>query len=163
MRSRRGVKQLLFVCVANICRSPALMATLNHLAALQKVPLHADSCGIGWVHLGERPSQRMFEAAKKRGVLIDHRTEQFQDSFFESYDLILAVSPDIVEQLKLRAGKYQSKIVLVTDYSSKYKGMAIPDPYYLSDGKGFDEVFDLIFDCCQGLIESFRLPKQGDL
>jgi protein-tyrosine phosphatase len=147
------MKLILFVCLANICRSPALMATLNHLAAKKKKALHADSCGIGWAHLGERPNPRSFIAAKKRGIIIDHRSQQFQDHFFETYDLILTVDEDIAEQLKLRNPQYADKIKLATEYSRKYKGEPIPDPYYLSEN-GFDEVMDMILDCCEGLVES---------
>lgn len=150
------MKQILFVCVANICRSPALMAIFNHMAAKQNKPLHADSAGIGWVHVGERPSLRMFEAAKKRGILIDHRTRQFEDADFETYDLILAVNDEIVEQLRLRGPKYKHKVKLVTDFSKAYQGKSIPDPYYLSD-HGFDEVLDLMTDCCEGLLKTIHM------
>lgn len=146
------MKTVLFVCMANICRSPALMATLNHLALERKVDVHADSCGIGWVHLGQRPSLKTFEAAKKRGILIDHRTQQFEDSFFEVYDLILTVDEDIAEQLKLRGPQAAKKIHLASAFSRKFKGQPIPDPYYLSDN-GFDDVMDMIVDCCQGLLD----------
>lgn len=146
------MKLVLFVCMANLCRSPALMATLNHLAAKKKLPIHADSCGMGWVHVGERPSAKSFEAAKKKGILIDHKAQQFQDSFFETYDLILTVDEDISEQLKLRSPKHAHKIKLATDYSKKHKGQPIPDPYYFSDN-GFDQVMEIVVDCCEGLIE----------
>lgn len=148
------MKTVLFICMANICRSPALMATLNHLAAKRKVDVHADSCGIGWVHLGQRPSLKTFEAAKKRGILIDHRTQQFEDSFFEIYDLILTVDEDIAEQLKLRGPQHAKKIQLASAFSRKFKGQPIPDPYYLSD-HGFDEVMEMIVDCCEGLLDHF--------
>lgn len=131
------------------------MATLNHLAAQKKIDIHADSCGIGWVHLGERPDRRSFEAAKKKGILIDHRSQQFQDLFFEAYDLILTVDEEISEQLKLRSPEHKNKVKLATEYSRKYKGQAIPDPYYLSES-GFDEVMDMIVDCCEGIVQ---LPK----
>lgn len=145
-------KNILFVCLANICRSPALMATFNHLAALKKLDVHADSCGMGWTHLGQRPSMKTFEAAKKRGILIDHRAEEFQDSFFEIYDLILPVNDEIAEQLKQRGPKFAHKIKLATEYSEKYKAQPIADPYYLSEN-GFDEVLDIIEDACKGLIK----------
>ncbi|MES2274250.1 MAG: low molecular weight protein-tyrosine-phosphatase [Chlamydiota bacterium] len=146
---------ILFVCMANICRSPALQATLRHLAAKQNLSnqLHIDSCGIGWVHLGEHPDPRTFASAKKKGILIDHRSQQFQDSFFEEFDLILTVDPEISEQLKLRSGlpEHQAKIRLATEFSSKYKDQPILDPYYMS-GSGFDEVMDQIIDCCEGIL-----------
>lgn len=144
--------KVLYVCIANTCRSPALMATLNHLAIEKGVDVQADSCGIGWVHLGQRPNPKSFEAAKKKGILIDHLSKPFEDSFFEEYDLILTVNEEIREQLKMRGPKYKDKIQLATAYSSKYKNQAIPDPYYLSDS-GFDEVMEIILDCCRTLLE----------
>lgn len=142
---------ILFVCMANICRSPALMATLRHLAAQRKVDLFVDSCGIGWVHLGERPDPRSFAAAKKKGILIDHQAQQFQEAFFDAYDLILTVDEEISEQLKLRSPGHANKIQLATAFSRKHKGKAIPDPYYLS-ASGFDEVMEMILDSCEGLL-----------
>lgn len=142
---------VLFVCIGNICRSPALHATLAHLAAKQKLDIHVDSCGIGWAHLGERADPRSFEAAKKRGILIDHRAQQFQDPFFEEFDLILAVDNDIAEQLRSRSLQHQAKVKLATEFSHKYKNQPIPDPYY-SSLSGFDEVMDMIVDTCEGLL-----------
>lgn len=136
------------------------MATFNHLAAQKKLPFHADSSGIGWVHVGERPNSKSFEAAKKRGVLIDHRAQQFQDTFFETYDLILTVDEEISEQLILRSPKDKDKIQLATAYSKKYKGQSIPDPYYFSPN-GFEDVMEIILDCSEGLL-NFLLKKKSD-
>lgn len=150
------MRSILFVCMANICRSPVLEATLRHLVAQKGKAdqVHIDSCGIGWFHLGQHPDPRAFEAAKKRGILVDHRAQQFQDEFFDEYDLILTVDPDLSEQLKLRAQnpKQAAKIRLATDFSSKFKGKPIPDPYYMS-ANGFEEMMDMIIDCCQGLVD----------
>lgn len=143
---------ILFVCMANICRSPALQATLKHLAAKRKLDLHVDSCGVGWVHLGERADPRSFEAAKKHGILIDHRTQQFQDHFFDDFDLILTVDLDIAEQLKLKSPKHKSKVKLVTEFSKKFKGQEMPDPYYMSHS-GFDEMMEMVIDSCEGLLD----------
>lgn len=147
---------ILFVCLANICRSPALMATLKHLAAKRGIEkkFYVNSCGLGWFHLGEHPDSRIFEAAKKREILIDHRAQQFQDEFFKEYDLIFAVDSDVVEQLKARAGSPidREKIHLASAYSKKYKNKPIPDPYYLSRN-GFDEIMEIIVDCCEGILD----------
>src|SRR5579859_2222894 len=111
-------KKVLFVCMANICRSPALEATLRHLAAQQGNPIEVDSCGLGWFHIGQNCDRRIFEAASRKGILIDHKAQQFQDSFFDEFDLILCVDADISEQLKLRASpKDAQKIHLATEWS----------------------------------------------
>jgi len=155
--SRKNEKlAILFVCLANICRSPALMATLRHLAAERGVgdKLFVDSCGIGWFHLGEHPDQRSFEAAKKKGILIDHRAQQFQAGFFEGYDYIFVVDREVAEQLKAHAPtpEQEKKIHLATEFSKKYKGQPIPDPYYLSRS-GFDDVMEIILDSCRGILD----------
>jgi len=128
------------------------MATLRHMALKKKLDIQVDSCGIGWVHLGERSDLRTFEAAKKHEILIDHRAQQFLMEFFETYDLILCVNEEIVEQLKLKGPQHANKIKLATEFSKKYKGQPIPDPYYLSD-HGFDDVMEIIIDCCNGIVK----------
>ena len=128
---------------------------MRHLAQQRNLGnrLQVDSCGIGWVHLGEHPDPRTFESAKKRGIFIDHHAQQFQEHFFEEFDAILAVTPELVEQLKLRAlfPEHEKKIFLASAYSSKFKGQEIPDPYYMSHS-GFDDVMEIIVDCCEGLL-----------
>ncbi len=145
---------VLFVCMANICRSPTLEAALRHLAAKAGLAesLHVDSCGVGWHHVGERPSQRMFEVAKKHEILIDHQSQQFQPYMFEIYDLILAVDRPVLEQVKLQATNEseREKVQLATAYSKRFKDQEIPDPYYLSSG--FEGVMDMILDSCEGLL-----------
>lgn len=146
------MNSILFVCNANICRSPALQATLKHFAAKRKLEIHVESCGIGWVHLGERADPRSFEAAKKHGILIDHRTQQFQDHFFDDFDLILTAERDIAEQLKLKSPKHKGKVKLATEFSQKFKGQEIADPYYMGPS-GFDDMMEMVIDCCNGLLD----------
>lgn len=156
---------VLFVCMANICRSPAMQAALTHMAAQRKLgdQLHVDSCGLGWVHLGEHPDRRTFDSAKKKGILIDHRSQQFQDHFFDQFDYILTVTKEISEQLKIRTNnpKHLAKIKLATEFSKRFKDQEIPDPYYMSMD-GFDEVMEIILDCSEGLLNHlFRDKKRG--
>ncbi len=126
------------------------------MAGQKGLDLHIDSCGLGWAHLGERCDPRSFEVAKKHGILIDHKAQQFQDHFFDEFDLILAVEEDIVEQLKMRSKEHSDKIRLASAFSEKHKGQSIPDPYYMG-GSGFDDVFDMIHDCCSGGIKAVEL------
>ena len=154
------MKSVLFVCMANICRSPALAATLRYLAAQKGVAdrLKVDSCGVGWFHVGEHPDPRTFEAAKKMGILIDHRSQQFRESFLDEFDLILTVDQTISEQIKLRVKNpaQAAKIRLTTDFSSKYRGRPIVDPYYMNN-PGFDEMMEIVMECCEGILKELKL------
>jgi protein-tyrosine phosphatase len=148
---------ILFVCMANICRSPALEAALRHLAiqagCIDK--LHIDSCGIGWLHIGEHPDPRTFAAAKKCGILIDHRAQQFREHFFDEFDHIFVVDRDLVEQIKYhaRSEEEKKKVHLASRFSRRFKDQDIPDPYYMDAG-GFDQVMDMMIDCCEGIIKN---------
>ncbi len=151
---------VMFICLGNICRSPALEATLRHLAIERDAigRLHIDSCGIGWDHIGERPDRRSFEAAKKRGVLIDHTAQQFSLKFLDEYDHLFCADREILEQVKYRAKNslQSAKIALATAYSLKYPNQDIPDPYYFDRG-GFDGVMDIIVDSCEGILNHLHI------
>lgn len=149
---------VLFVCLANICRSPALHATLHRLAVERNCAdqLRVDSCGVGWLHVGEHPNPHSFEAAKKRGVLIDHRAQQFRDHFFDEFDHIFVVDQEVLEQIRYqaRSEEEKKKVSLATAFSPRFKNQDIPDPYYMN-ASGFDQVMDIIYDSCEGIINHF--------
>jgi protein-tyrosine phosphatase len=146
--------KILFVCMSNICRSPALEAVLRAEAARRHLPITVDSCGVGWFHLGDPPDARMAEAARKRSIIFDHSAQEFQERFFDEFDLILAVDQDILEQLKLQATSPErlDKLRLATAFSKKFHGQEIPDPYYLG-ATGFDYVMDMAEDIAAGILE----------
>lgn len=150
------MKSVLFICMANICRSPTLEATLKHLAAVRGVgdQLYVDSCGIGWVRIGQQVDPRSFVEAKKRGIFLDHKSQQFQDCYFEAFDYLFAVDQEIVEQLKIRAPhpQHSEKIYLATAFSRKFSNREIPDPYYMGDD-GFTRVMDIVVDSCEGILQ----------
>lgn len=145
---------ILFICLGNICRSPALQGTLRHLALQKGLELNIDSCGLGWFHLGEHPDPRAFEAAKKRGILLDHRAQQFSEADLDTFDYLFAVDSDVAEQIKLHAKTeaQKAKVHLATAFSRKYKNQPIPDPYYMGLS-GFEQMMDLAIDSCEGILE----------
>jgi protein-tyrosine phosphatase len=44
----------------------------------------------------------------------------------------------------------KNKIHFMTEFSPKYKGKDVPDPYYGGD-EGFNRVIDMLEDACEGL------------
>lgn len=144
---------ILFVCLGNICRSPAAEGVLQHLANKhQLTDLAVESCGIGDWHVGQLPDERMQRAAQDRGIILKSRAKAFDTTFFQRFDYILAADHDILHELYARAKtpEQKAKIHLMTDYSLSYRGEDIPDPYYRGEG-GFETVLDMIEDCCEAL------------
>lgn len=145
---------VLFVCLGNICRSPAAEAILRRLADDRHLDIEVSSCGIGDWHLGDLADERMISAAKARGFVIAKRAEQFNKELLDRYDYILASDRDVIEDLyyHARSPGHKDKIDLISAFSTTYKGEDVPDPYY-SDIRAFEEVIDMLEDCCLGLLD----------
>jgi protein-tyrosine phosphatase len=150
--------RLLFVCLGNICRSPAAENIMNHqisqagLTAL----LECDSAGTSSYHVGSPPDRRMTESLKKRGYIVAGRARQFEVEDFENFDLILAMDRDNYEGILIqdRQGKYHHKVKLMCDYAQNFTDKEVPDPYYGGQA-GFDHVIDLLEDACQHLLVTY--------
>lgn len=156
---------VLFVCLGNICRSPAAEGILRHLAEKENISdqINIESCGIGDWHVGQMADERMRDAAKARGVLLTSRAKQFQSEFLEQYDYVLAADYEVLHDLYSYAKntEQKAKIRLITDFSSSYRGQAIPDPYYQGTNS-FDIVLDILEDSCEGLLQHiFRRRKKS--
>ena len=147
--------RVLFVCMGNICRSPAAEGVLREMVKGNTHPIiHVDSCGIGDWHLGHGPERRMQEAARKRGLVLTSRAKQFHADFFDQFDYILVADKEVLKYLYqyATAPKQKAKIALMTAFSKLYKDQEVPDPYYQSNG-AFEIVLDMLEDSCRGLLE----------
>ena len=149
---------VLFVCLGNICRSPAGEGVLKYLVNQDSsLDIHVESCGIGDWHLGQPPDRRMQEAAAMRGIPLTSRAQQFQSNFLDKFDYILVSDKEILKFLYQHAktAEHKAKIHLMTAFSSVYSGQEVPDPYYQPNG-AFDLVLNMLEDACQGLLRHIR-------
>lgn len=154
---------ILFVCLGNICRSPAGEAMLRHLSEKMELSeaLTVQSCGMGDWHVGQLPDERMREASQLRGINLTSRAQQFRPEFLIEFDYILAVDKEVLADLYRYAEnpEQKAKIHLVTEFSKSYFNKEIPDPYYYG-GNAFELVLDMLEDSCEGLLQ--HLHKTPD-
>lgn len=154
--------KILFVCLGNICRSPAAEGMLRHMLknSFAESDIHIESCGLGDWHTGKLPDERMREAAKNRGVILSSRAQKVHPSFFDRFDLILAADNKVMNELYRYAltPEAKAKLHLITHYSTLYRDEEIPDPYYDSEA-GFEHVLDMIEDSCEGIIQHIKSEK----
>ena len=157
--------RVLFVCMGNICRSPAAEGILKHFAQhYPQIQVEVESCGIGDWHLGSSPDHRMLESSKARGIYLTSKARQFQKSHLEQFDYILASDIEIRNTLYHSAlsPEHKAKIGLMTDYSPLHKGEDIPDPYYQAGGGAFELVLDMLEDSCVGLLKHLAIQEGKD-
>jgi len=148
--------KLLFVCLGNICRSPAAENIMNHLidAAGLTGQIICDSAGTSDYHVGSAPDRRMTAAATQRGIPMKGAARQFIRDDFAAYDLILAMDRDNFETICYLdpKGTYRHKVRLMCDFCIQHSLKEVPDPYY-GGTEGFNQVLDLLMDACQGLLD----------
>lgn len=150
--------KVMFVCLGNICRSPAGEGVLRHLAEKENVPnLIIASCGIGDWHIGHPPDARIREAAKARGITLNTKAKPFVPNYMEEFDYILAADESVREHL-LKFAKnpeQRAKVYFMTAFAKAYKDIPVPDPFYEGDG-AFEHVLDILEDSCQGLLNEIK-------
>ena len=146
---------VLFVCLGNICRSPAGEGVLIHLLQERNIDhIKVGSCGTASYHIGEAADKRMRAAASKRGIDLPSRAEQFQIAHFDEYDYILTADQSVHEDI-LSLARHEddaARVYLMTHFSTDYQGQEVPDPYY-GGQDGFDHVLDMLEESCTGLLD----------
>jgi protein-tyrosine phosphatase len=149
---------ILFICLGNICRSPAAQAVMQRLVDERGVTdrFFIDSAGIGGWHIGDLPDKRMRVHARPRGYELTHRARRVQYSDFEDFDLIVGMDATNVDDLHALAAtiEQKDKVVMMGDYIRQYPNYDhVPDPYY-EGSEGFELVLDLLEDACRNLLDS---------
>lgn len=155
--------KVLFVCLGNICRSPAaegVFETMVSKAGLQD-KIKVDSAGTGGWHVGEMADSRMRSAAKRRGFVLKSIGRQLTLADFKYFNYIIAMDNNnyegcrSVQPLQGTAQLYQMR-----DYIHSKKITGIPDPYYGGE-KGFEEVLDLLEEGCLNLLR--RIQEENNI
>lgn len=128
-------RSVLFVCLGNICRSPAAEGICRHMAK----HLHCDSAATGSWHVGSSPDPRSQKSCRDHGIDIStHRARVIRNDDWNKFTVIVAMNGDIYAELKRKMPKNCSaKLALFNDPDG------IGDPYY-GDQSGFDDMYNLI-------------------
>lgn len=161
---RAPKKRVLFVCLGNICRSPAaegVTASILRDRGLEHL-FELDSAGLYGGHAGDLPDSRMRAHAIRRGYNLSHISRPVRRSDFSDFDLIIGMDASNISRLRAFAAtaEEEAKIVSMADFCRQHPGHDhIPDPYY-EGAEGFELVLDLLEDACMGLINaSLEDPK----
>jgi len=153
------MKKILFVCLGNICRSPAAEGILKKYISQKKLDesFQIDSAGFLDYHEGKNYDPRMIRHAKNRGYNLEGTSRPFLPEDFRKFDLIIAMDKKIFDTLKSidKKKEFRNKIFKMTDFSSQKDYDEVPDPYYLK-ADGFELVLDILEDSCKGLLNKLK-------
>ena len=155
--------RVLFVCMGNICRSPAAEGVFLHLLAEAGLEhcFAVDSAGTGGWHVGHRADRRMIAAAERRGIHLPSRARQIEAADLQRFDHILTMDADnlaAVRRLEHQAPG-RARISPLIDHCRQLRSPEVPDPYYGGED-GFERVLDLLEDACAGLLDNLLQERR---
>ncbi len=149
-----AVRNVLFVCTGNICRSPMAEGLLRRL--LQERPLRAiQVSSAGFIAVPGNPATHLAAlVAKEHGVdLSQHRAQPLTSSLIREADLILVMEPGHRWELLQHHREIASKVFLLRHFArSGDHHRAIADPYGL-DLQAYRSCFEEIRECVESLRE----------
>jgi protein-tyrosine phosphatase len=130
------------VCLGNICRSPTAHVVLERRLAEagldDRVAVH--SAGTGDWHVGNPMDHRAATTLSAAGYdPSHHRAQQYDGSWEESHDLVLAMDLDNLAAI----GGRSDRVALFRDFDPVEPGTEVPDPYY-GGRDGFTEVLTMV-------------------
>ena len=157
-------RRILFVCLGNICRSPAAEQVVRDTALRNGMEnmVDIDSAGTYSGHAGDLPDYRMRAAALSRGYVLTHRARQVRESDFFDFDIIVGMDDNNYHNLFRLAPTVESrdKIFRMAEFFTRHREWThVPDPYY-EGHEGFELVLDMLEDGCA---EILRRIGEGEL
>lgn len=157
---KSGKHTVLFICLGNICRSPAAEGIMKSLVEKEGMSddFFIDSAAIGSWHIGQLPDSRMRKCGAEHGYRFDSHARQFQKSDFQHFNLIVVMDNENYRAITSMASSQadKDKVVRIADYLTHHREYTtVPDPYY-GDYSDFELVIELLEDACQGLLDSIK-------
>ncbi len=161
MSDAHSSPSVLFVCLGNICRSPAAEAVFNTHLATQGLTeqFTADSAGTIGHHAGHPADGRMRDAGAARGHTLTSVARQVVRDDFDRFNLVVAMDQSNLEDL-LDAGANPDRTRLLGTFLPDYDDdidtpQEVPDPYYGGD-RGFEVVLNLLEAATPGVLAALQ-------
>lgn len=159
-------KKILFVCMGNICRSPAAEGIMNKMVEEKnlKNKIEIDSAGTIGYHEGEPADARMSRHAARRGYKLTSLSRKFNpNKDFEKFDYIVTMDDNNYEDILSldKNQEYRHKVFKVSKFFTDHNYSEVPDPYY-GGSDGFEIVLDLLEEGNKNLLEKIRKDIESE-
>ncbi len=123
------MEKVLFVCTANICRSPIAVGIFDALVEDRGLTFQAESAGVAAL-VGSPVASHTYEVARELGLDVDgHRARQVDETLLGEADLVLTMTPQHRDALRRNFKDFEEKIYTLQEYSVGDTAGGIADPY----------------------------------
>ncbi|MEO0334983.1 MAG: low molecular weight protein-tyrosine-phosphatase [Pseudomonadota bacterium] len=150
---------VLFVCLGNICRSPAAEGIFLKMVgdAGLRDQIKVDSAGTGAWHQGEPADARMQNHAKNRGYELPSIARKFVVSDFQEFDYILTMDNSNYSNVTALASGQSDleKVHKMVSFCKVHDVDEVPDPYHEGE-EGFRLVMDILEDSCAEFLKHIQ-------
>ncbi len=149
--------RVLFVCLANICRSPLAQGVFEDVLRREDLEdeVFVDSAGTGSWHVGSPPDDRAQRSASARGIdLSVQRARQISPDDCEEFDYVLTMDEENYRTVSALCRR-NAVVRPFLDFATDSPEREIPDPYG-GGSEGFDHVLDLVEEASEGLLDDIR-------
>lgn len=149
--------RILFVCLGNICRSPAAQAIAQ--AQIERRGLGdsigVDSAGTASFRVGMPADPQILLAARSRGYTVDTRSKQLTERMVREHQWVIAMDRDNFRDIHAISRGDSGNVRLLSDYLGPNWPRDVPDPYRGPE-QGFEFVLDMLEVACPIILDSVR-------
>ena len=150
------MKNILFICHGNICRSPMaefVMKDLVKKAGLAS-QIHIESAATSREELGNPVYPPARRKLAEHGINCSgHAARQLTSRDYDEYDLLIGMDRSNLRTMqRICGGDPDGKLHLLLDFTDR-QGEEVADPWYTGD---FDVVWEDLLEGCQALLREYR-------
>lgn len=148
-------RNVMFVCLGNICRSPMAEAVFKEVVKQNGVAdkWYSESSGTGGWHVGCSPDDRTMAVLKSNGIQFKHSAQQLVKEDFNRFNFIFGMDQSNVNDINRKKPKGSKAEVLLLGSFDPEGDTIIKDPYYDSDNRGFEKCFQQCMRSCKSFLD----------
>ncbi len=148
--------RILFVCLGNICRSPAAQGVMESIIRVRSLEtqFQVDSAGTANYHIGRLPDNRMIAAASRRGYRLTSLAKELTKTHVADRQLVLAMDRDNYAEIVRISGagtNQVGQVRMLSDFLDETWPRDVPDPYHGGES-GFEFVLDMLETACPNIL-----------